>query len=136
MMLSDFCSASFFYFELAPDVCHITITGSKSATLKFQTYSFSMIILKTLFDINWKNVQAVAYDDEKLKISAELLTVVESGRQKFNELINAGVPCYGVTTGLGKLVNLDLSEEERSDLPHNILPITLESSKRAPFINT
>ena len=80
-----------------------------------------MITLKTLQDINWKNVQAVAYDEEKLKNSADLLSIVESGRQRFQELIDAGVPCYGVTTGLGKLVNLDLSEKARNDLPHNIL---------------
>ncbi len=80
-----------------------------------------MISLNTLDDINWENLQAVAYDEEPLEISAELLAVVESGRQRFQELIDAGVPCYGVTTGLGKLVNLDLSEEARNDLPHNIL---------------
>lgn len=80
-----------------------------------------MITLNTLNDINWENVQEVAYDGEKLEISAEILAAVESGRQKFEALIEAGVPCYGVTTGLGKLVNLELSQADRDDLPHNIL---------------
>ena len=80
-----------------------------------------MIVLDTLADINWPNVQAVAYNEEKLAISAELLAVVEQGRQSFQTLIDSGVPCYGVTTGLGKLVNLDLSPADRDDLPHNIL---------------
>ncbi|MEM8863666.1 MAG: aromatic amino acid lyase, partial [Chloroflexota bacterium] len=80
-----------------------------------------MITLNTLEDINWENVQAVAYDEEKLEISADLLAVVESGRKQFQALIDAGVSCYGVTTGLGKLVSLDLSDDERADLPHNIL---------------
>ena len=80
-----------------------------------------MITLKTLEDINWVNVQAVAYDEEKIEISTDLLVEVETGRQRFQALIDAGIPCYGVTTGLGKLVNLDLSDADRADLPHNIL---------------
>lgn len=63
-----------------------------------------MIALNTQSDINWQTVQAVAYDEEKLEISADLLAMVEPSRQRFQELIDAGVPCYGVTTGLGKLV--------------------------------
>ncbi|MEM7112890.1 MAG: aromatic amino acid ammonia-lyase [Chloroflexota bacterium] len=81
----------------------------------------SKIRLNTLSDINWKTVQAVAYDGAKLTISAELLEVVENGRLRFQQLIDQGIPCYGVTTGLGQLVTLDLSEAERQDLPHNIL---------------
>ena len=51
----------------------------------------------------------------------QLLTKVEQGRQQFLELIEQGVPCYGVTTGLGQLVKLDLDDASRADLPHNIL---------------
>ncbi len=80
-----------------------------------------MIVLHTPTDINWNTVQAVAYDDVQLAISAELLAAVEAGRRRFEQLIADGVPCYGVTTGLGQLVTLDLDEAARRDLPHNIL---------------
>ena len=80
-----------------------------------------MIILKTLADINWETVQAVAYEEAPVQIAPELLETVENGRLQFQHLIDQGVPCYGVTTGLGQLVTLDLSEDERQDLPHNIL---------------
>ena len=80
-----------------------------------------MIRLNQIEDINWENVQAVAYDDAKLEISPQLLAQVEAGRQKFEALIAAGIPCYGVTTGLGKLVSETLSDADRADLPHNIL---------------
>ena len=80
-----------------------------------------MITLHSLSDINWQTVQAVAYDEEKLTIAPSLLAEVGAGRAKFQQLIAAGVPCYGVTTGLGELVGLELSEAERRDLPHNIL---------------
>ena len=80
-----------------------------------------MIILESLADINWETVQAVAYEDAKLAVAPELLAQVEAGRAQFEALIEAGVPCYGVTTGLGQLVTLNLSEADRLDLPHNIL---------------
>ncbi|MEM7342767.1 MAG: aromatic amino acid lyase [Chloroflexota bacterium] len=80
-----------------------------------------MITLRTTADINWQTVQAVAYENEPLKIDDRLIDQVEAGRLKFEHLIEQGVPCYGVTTGLGQLVLLDLTEEERADLPRNIL---------------
>ena len=80
-----------------------------------------MINLKSIKDINWDTVRAVAYEHEPVRIDSELLLQVKAGRQLFEHLIAQGIPCYGVTTGLGQLVTLDLSEEERADLPHNIL---------------
>lgn len=80
-----------------------------------------MITLKTAPDINWENVEAIAYHNEPVEIASELLDHVEAGRAHFQNLIDQGVPCYGVTTGLGQLVTHDLTEAERNDLPHNIL---------------
>jgi histidine ammonia-lyase len=80
-----------------------------------------MIELRTLADINWETVQAVAYEGAELTVAPDLLARVEAGRVLFEELIAKGVPCYGVTTGLGELVTLNLTEAERLDLPHNIL---------------
>ena len=46
---------------------------------------------------------------------------IERGRAAFDALIEQGVPCYGVTTGLGRLVTKELDETARRDLPRNIL---------------
>ena len=80
-----------------------------------------MIIIRSKKDINWQNLEAVAYRNEPLQISDELLDEVDQGRQQFLNLIAQGVPCYGVTTGLGQLVKHNLSDADRDDLPHNIL---------------
>ena len=80
-----------------------------------------MITLKTKSDINWQTIQAVAYNNEPLQIAPRLLATVEAGRRYFQQLIEEGVACYGVTTGLGQFVTTTLTEAEQVDLPHNIL---------------
>lgn len=80
-----------------------------------------MITLSTPADINWDNLAAIAYDGAVVEISESLLEAVDQGRREFTALIDQGVPCYGVTTGLGELVKLDLDDMARRDLPHNIL---------------
>ena len=80
-----------------------------------------MIVLNQPADINWQNLEAIAYAAETLEISESLLADVDKGRTQFLQLIADGVPCYGVTTGLGQLVSLELDDEARRDLPHNIL---------------
>jgi len=80
-----------------------------------------MISIKSAADINWNNLEAVAYENEPLEISDALLVKIDQGRQQFLDLISQAVPCYGVTTGLGQLVKLDLDDAERADLAHNIL---------------
>lgn len=80
-----------------------------------------MIALRKLADLNWENVYAVAWGGEKLVVDSALLARVSTGRSQFQTLIDAGVPCYGVTTGLGHLVGTDLDEMARNQLAHNIL---------------
>lgn len=80
-----------------------------------------MITLRTTADINWENVEAIAFYDAPVQIAPELLDSVDEGRARFHHLIEQGVPCYGVTTGLGQLVTQELSKAERDELPHNIL---------------
>ncbi|MCB0212242.1 MAG: histidine ammonia-lyase [Anaerolineae bacterium] len=80
-----------------------------------------MIILKTPSDITWQAVEAVAYDHVPLAIDETLLAQVNQGWVDFLHLIAQEIPCYGVTTGLGTLVNTNLTAAERADLPHNIL---------------
>lgn len=80
-----------------------------------------MIKITQATDINWINLYRVVYQDEALEIDAALLAQVDAGRDHFDKLIAGGVPCYGVTTGLGKLVTVDLDDAARRELPANIL---------------
>ena len=80
-----------------------------------------MITLKASEDLNWEVITAVAYERARFDIAPELLASVERGREIFNQLIEAGAPCYGVTTGLGKLSTTDLSTEARDAISRNIL---------------
>ena len=80
-----------------------------------------MITLKASEDLNWEVITAVAYEQARFDIAPELLASVERGRGIFNELIEAGAPCYGVTTGLGRLSTTDLSTEARDAISRNIL---------------
>lgn len=80
-----------------------------------------MITLKQPADLNWETVAVVAYDHVRLEIDEALLARVEQGRADFLHLIDRGVPCYGVTTGLGALATTELTEAEQADLPHHML---------------
>jgi histidine ammonia-lyase len=80
-----------------------------------------MIALRTLADLNWDNVHAVAWGRERLEVDTALLAQVSDGRAQFEALIDAGVPCYGVTTGLGQLVGMELDVAAREQLANNIL---------------
>ena len=82
------------------------------------------VILRTPADLNWRTVQAVAYDNAKLTVAPGLLAEVDAGRGRFQALIDRGAACYGVTTGLGSLASVDLSElddQARIELAHGVL---------------
>jgi histidine ammonia-lyase len=80
-----------------------------------------MITLTQSVDINWINLYRVAYQGELLAIDAALLEKVDAGHAHFVDLIERGLPSYGVTTGLGKLVTAELDATARAELPANIL---------------
>jgi histidine ammonia-lyase len=80
-----------------------------------------MIELSSPADLTVRNIAAVAYDGASLRLTDGALASVRAGRERFRKLINDGVPCYGVTTGLGKLSSQTLDAEAQRDLPKNIL---------------
>ncbi|MCB0165268.1 MAG: histidine ammonia-lyase [Anaerolineae bacterium] len=80
-----------------------------------------MITLRQPADLTWDVVEAVAYDHARLAIDEALLARVEQGRAALLHLIDQGVPCYGVTTGLGALSTTELTDAERAELPHHML---------------
>ena len=80
-----------------------------------------IVHLNGVDDLTWPNVTAVAWRGARLALSDRALAKVDQGRQRFLSLIERGVPCYGVTTGLGKLVGVELDDRARYALAHNIL---------------
>ncbi|MFT5115947.1 MAG: histidine ammonia-lyase [Parasphingorhabdus sp.] len=80
-----------------------------------------MITIRDLRDLNWENIVRIAWHGEALQIHQKLADQVEQGRARFLGLITQGVPCYGVTTGLGNMVGEDLGEDERRDIAANML---------------
>ena len=79
------------------------------------------VVLDKPEDLTFENICAVAYDSRRLQLSARARTRVAEGRQCFEKLIDSGVPCYGVTTGLGKLSTVSLDPRARVELSSNIL---------------
>jgi len=72
-------------------------------------------------DLNWVNLYRIACQGEAVELDAALLAAVDAGHARFVALIEAGTPCYGVTTGLGKLVATELDAAARAELPANML---------------
>ncbi len=66
-------------------------------------------------------ITRVAYDNAAVDLSAAAVVRMRDGLDRFNALIDAGVPCYGVTTGLGKLSDATLDDKARTELAKNIL---------------
>ncbi len=80
-----------------------------------------MITISDSSDLNWINLYRVAYQSQSLEIGASLLRQVDAGHAHFNDLIDGGLQSYGVTTGLGKLVDAELDDAARAELPANML---------------
>ncbi|TNF91096.1 MAG: aromatic amino acid lyase [Gammaproteobacteria bacterium] len=80
-----------------------------------------MIRFEQSGDLNWVNLYRVAYQREYVELGSALLATVDAGHAEFTRLIEQGVPCYGVTTGLGKMVNTELDSAARAGLQANML---------------
>ena len=80
-----------------------------------------MIRIEHSGDLNWINLYRVVYQGERVEIADSLLARVDAGQAQFVELIERGTPSYGVTTGLGKLVDTGLDDAARAELPANML---------------
>ena len=80
-----------------------------------------MIRIEQPSDINWINLYRVVYQHEPLEIDAALLGEVDAARMHFEDLIARGIPCYGVTTSLGKLVEIDPGDDAEPEITRNIL---------------
>lgn len=72
-------------------------------------------------DLSLDVILRVAFENEAVVLGESARKTIQDGRARFESLIEAGVPCYGVTTGLGKLVDATLDDASREALPRNIL---------------
>lgn len=80
-----------------------------------------MIRIQQPTDINWINLYRVVYQNEPLELDTALLDEVDAGRAHFEALIARGVPCYGMTTSLGKLVEIDPGDDADREIVRNLL---------------
>ncbi len=79
------------------------------------------VLLKDIEDIDWQNVQAVTYEHATVTLVPAALTAVQLGRERFERLIAAGEPCYGVSTGLGRFVSHDIRAADEQAFVTNVL---------------
>ncbi len=63
----------------------------------------------------------MVYEGTAFELSSEALETVESSRQALLRHLETGVICYGVTTGMGAMSQLDLTTEQRAALPRHTL---------------
>ncbi len=80
-----------------------------------------MIRIDAPGDLDWDAVMQIAWGDARVTLGDELLAAVDAGRTRFDALIARGVPCYGLTTGLGKLVTTSLDGAAQAEIPRNVL---------------
>ena len=72
-------------------------------------------------DLDWDAVVRIAWGDARVALGDELLAAVDAGRAQFDDLIARGVPCYGLTTGLGTLVTTPLDAAAQAEIARNVL---------------
>ena len=72
-------------------------------------------------DIDYSLIKSIAWDNERCTLGEKLIQNIEKHRKRFLNLIEQGTPCYGVTTGLGKLAERDLDNQAKQNLPANML---------------
>lgn len=80
-----------------------------------------MISIERPEDINWINLYWIVYQREPVELGDALLAQVDAGQQRFNALIERGIPCYGVTTSFGKLVEIEPGHEAEREIIRNTL---------------
>ena len=72
-------------------------------------------------DLTADSYEAVVYDGAMVTLTANALARVDASRDAFMALLETGVICYGVNTGLGAMSTMDLTAEQRAALPRHTL---------------
>lgn len=79
------------------------------------------VVIDNAESLSIEAITLVAYESATVSLSEAAVARMRDGLDRFNALIDSGVPCYGVTTGLGKLSDATLDAQAREDLASNIL---------------
>jgi len=72
-------------------------------------------------DLTADMYEAIVYDGAMVTLTANALTRVDASRAAFMALLETGVICYGVNTGLGAMSTMDLTAEQSAALPRHTL---------------
>lgn len=68
-----------------------------------------------------EQVLAVARDYEQIEVSAEALRKIEESHHSLMKIVSSGKRVYGVTTGFGSLLNIDVKREDIVRLQENLI---------------
>lgn len=72
-------------------------------------------------DLSLAQVAAVARDHATVKLSTEAKAAVKANRAVVEKKVKAGVPVYGVTTGIGEFARIQISPEQGMELQRRIV---------------
>ena len=72
-------------------------------------------------DLTADSYEAIVYDGAMVTLTADALTRIDASRDAFMALLETGVICYGVNTGLGAMSTMDLTAEQSAALPRHTL---------------
>ena len=72
-------------------------------------------------DLTADSYEAIVYDGAMVTLTANALARVDASRDAFMALLETGVICYGVNTGLGAMSTMHLSADQRAALPRHTL---------------
>ena len=80
-----------------------------------------MIILEGPDDLNPMAFRRIVYDHETVAPSQAALQRVENARRLFLKHLDSGASCYGVNTGSGAQVGVELTEADQAQFSRHIL---------------
>jgi histidine ammonia-lyase len=68
-----------------------------------------------------EKLHSIARDGAKVKLSKAAKEKIRKSEKVLKDLIAAGEPIYGVTTGIGDFYRIEISREESEDLQHRVV---------------
>ncbi len=80
-----------------------------------------MIVLDAPADLDWRTFEAVVYAHRPVRLTPAALARVAAGRERFEQVLAAGAPCYGVTTGLGRFTDRGAPGGDDAEFAMNVL---------------
>jgi histidine ammonia-lyase len=79
------------------------------------------IVLRSAVDLSLEVLEAIAWEGRRVTLHADLLGHLAAGHAALADVLARGGPVYGVTTGMGYLAGVELSEEDQVSHQANLL---------------